>query len=425
MFGGSGFSFVAFASAPGFIYTAAVEEFVTASEQNIASFVVNASTTDTASAVDTVAGSYIVNSSVADSAAGVSTFASAVQFGAFITETTQASGIYTAPVDFAVTVTDTAAGGDLLVSAVDFAALVTEVSDASDIIITGAIQNPVIEELCTAADSISSVYEINSLVVDQAEIAEFRNIGGGYSTGAYASGAYSNLGDIITKVSGDSIFCLVNVNSAVIDNAQADDTIFRALIVPRDVNENTAIGGEVFGDPEYAGNIAEDVEASDQTASPDAAFNAGISEGANTTVSTAALSQVQALVQDSATLVGVVSTTATLNPVVDETVQASEDIFTIAQIWITIQESVAAADQAIARFLWEPVNTFEVTDWVPITTAQLELRITVGGGFSAGAISSGPYSGLGGNTTIIPAPEIWETDSITQTTNWELVDTIN
>lgn len=345
MFGGSGFSFVAFASAPGFIYTAAVEEVSTASEQ--------------------VFGSTIVNSSLAAAVSG------------------------------------------------------------SDLIGSQAVQNPVIAEIVSASDTISSIGSINPVVLEQAEIAEFRSIGGGYSAGSYASGAYSNLGDIVTKVSGDSVYALVNVNSAVSEVGLAGDIVARELIVPRSITESSQVSEVVDAQALFSTLVTDSIQAQDETTAFNAAFVTNVTEAAEASTAFVGVTEVNSAIQELTNLNDTIDNIASLNSVVDEKAQAKEVIPTNAQIWISLQESVRAADQFIARFLWEPVNTFETTNWAPITTAQLELRITVGGGFSAGAMSSGPYSGLGGVTTIIPADEIWEVKNTSQSTNWALVDTIN
>jgi hypothetical protein len=53
----------------------------------------------------------------------------------------------------------------------------------------------------------------------------------------------------------------------------------------------------------------------------------------------------------------------------------------------------------------------------------LTLRVTVGGGFSSGGFASGPITGLGGDATIIDAPDNWNTIDTAQPTDWTPVKT--
>jgi hypothetical protein len=86
-------------------------------------------------------------------------------------------------------------------------------------------------------------------------------------------------------------------------------------------------------------------------------------------------------------------------------------------------EGIAAADFFIGTLLWDTIDTSEASVWTPIETVALSLRITVGGGFSSGAFASGPISGLGGDATVIPAPDNWTAIDTAQPTDWTPVKT--
>jgi hypothetical protein len=73
--------------------------------------------------------------------------------------------------------------------------------------------------------------------------------------------------------------------------------------------------------------------------------------------------------------------------------------------------------------LWETIQTAQAQNWQEVVTAQVTLRVTVGAGFSAGAISSGPFSGLGSEARIAPLPDTWQNLNSSQPSAWILVKT--
>lgn len=310
-------------------------------------------------------------------------------------------------------------------SAVDFSCITKQSAATADTTNAGTIVNSLIQEISTAQDSPSSVIIVGAQVIESAEIAEIRNKGGGYSSGSFASGPFDGLGEFTVQVSGDSIFCNVDINSAVVEQLGISDLTSRAIIVPRTITENLAGADSIDGVSLFAVNVTESVTTTDLVFSPNAIFSVQIVEIANSNDTLTPTISVNSDILEFASATSSIINSTTQNAVVSENVVAQEIIPTIAQVFITIAESIRAADEFIARSLWEPINTFEPQSWTAITTAQLELRVTVGGGFSSGSISSGTYSGLGGVTTIIPADEIWETDEVAQSTDWSLVDTIN
>lgn len=100
------------------------------------------------------------------------------------------------------------------------------------------------------------------------------------------------------------------------------------------------------------------------------------------------------------------------------------DSVTVATIFAAaIQEAGVAADSLLGRLLWEVIQTAQAQDWKSVTTVQLSLRVTVGGGFSSGAIASGPISGLGGDTRIATAPDTWQNINNTQGGTWTPIKT--
>lgn len=311
-----------------------------------------------------------------------------------------------------------------ITGAVDFSCITEQSAATADTTNAGTSVNSLMQELSTAQDSPSSVTIVGAQVIESAEIAEIRNKGGGYSSGSFASGPFDGLGEFTVQVSGDSIFCTVDINSAVVEQLGVSDLTSRQIIVPRTITESSAGLDSISGVSLFAVSVNESTT-TDLVFSSNAIFTAQVVEIISSSDTLTPTISVNSDILEFASATSLIINSTTQNAVVSENVVAQEVIPTTAQVFITIAESIRAADEFIARSLWEPINTFEPQSWTAITTAQLELRVTVGGGFSSGSVSSGPYSGLGGVTTIIPADEIWVIDGVAQSTDWSLVDTIN
>ena len=151
------------------------------------------------------------------------------------------------------------------------------------------------------------------------------------------------------------------------------------------------------------------------------------------------------VVSESAQAQDAVASLGVFNASVVESITAQDEAYAGASFVAQIIEDARAFDQFIGRLLWDVIDTSETTvwgvidtgvsgnwghidtaqtqNWNTITTVQLELRSTVGGGFSAGAISSGPFSALGGENTVVIRPDEWQNVNTSETTNWQVVET--
>jgi hypothetical protein len=114
---------------------------------------------------------------------------------------------------------------------------------------------------------------------------------------------------------------------------------------------------------------------------------------------------------------------ATFPVSVVEGITVDDEVSVAATFIASVIEGVNLADSFIGTLLWDTIDTSETSVWTPIETVALTLRVTVGGGFSSGAFASGPITGLGGNTTIIDAPDNWNTIDTAQPTDWTPVKT--
>jgi hypothetical protein len=69
---------------------------------------------------------------------------------------------------------------------------------------------------------------------------------------------------------------------------------------------------------------------------------------------------------------------STFNVAVSETAQVLDSILASAVFIATIQEGATAADQIIARLLWEIINDAQTANWGSINSAQSVTWSTVG-----------------------------------------------
>lgn len=105
---------------------------------------------------------------------------------------------------------------------------------------------------------------------------------------------------------------------------------------------------------------------------------------------------------------------------------AGGDAVSAAQVFTTkIAEMGVAADSPLSRLLWEAIQTGVADPWSTISTIPLSLRVSVGAGFSAGAISSGPFSALGDAASIAQVPSDWQTINNINGVTWTPVKTVN
>jgi hypothetical protein len=88
------------------------------------------------------------------------------------------------------------------------------------------------------------------------------------------------------------------------------------------------------------------------------------------------------------------------NAVVSEEVNAVAQFLVRADFVANIQEGIVAADQILARFLWELINDTQPADWDTINDSQTA---------SWGAINTAQVS-------------TWNTIDASQNTTWGLVD---
>jgi hypothetical protein len=138
---------------------------------------------------------------------------------------------------------------------------------------------------------------------------------------------------------------------------------------------------------------------------------------------TSALVEVNAAVFELATGLDSVQSVADFSVSLNEGAQAEDAGFASAVFQAAVLEAGVAEDSPLGQLLWQVINTAQTQNWQVITTAQLTLQVTIGGGFSSGAVASGPFSGLGGDTRIAPLPDTWQNINSSQTSAWILVKT--
>ena len=231
----------------------------------------------------------------------------------------------------------------------------------------------------------------DAAVVESASISARRNIGGGFSTGGFASGAFDNLGDVFAIVSGDLFLASVVVNSLVSELATGTDLMGIARFTFPLVSESaTAIAGDIDNIVNVNISVSElvtvsntinaflslpaSVSESAQIAltplSPSVGFLCLANESAQGSETVATRVVFRATAQETVVATDIINTTANMKFGVTESVVILDLVPTNAVYNIPLSDSVLLSDQVNARLLWEPVNTSETTDWNLIDTVN-------------------------------------------------------
>ena len=231
----------------------------------------------------------------------------------------------------------------------------------------------------------------DAAVVESASISARRNIGGGFSTGGFASGAFDNLGDVFAIVSGDLFLSSVVVNSSVSELATGTDLMGIARFTFPSVSESaTAIAGDIANIVNVNISVSElvtvsntinaflslpaSVSESAQIAltplSPSVGFLCLANESAQGSETVATRVVFRATAQETVVATDIINTTANMKFGVTESVVILDLVPTNAVYNIPLSDSVLLSDQVNARLLWEPVNTSETTDWNLIDTVN-------------------------------------------------------
>jgi hypothetical protein len=225
-----------------------------------------------------------------------------------------------------------------------------------------------------------------------------------------------------TVVGSEDATALVTFNGAVLEGISSSETVAGSVDFAVLIQELVSGADEVSAFAVFVGAIAEALEGADVTSSV-LVFNALVQElltaadELNTSIS------INGAVIESITVTDIETTQAAFNSSVVVTATLQDRPLAAAQFITSIQEGVVAAESFIGRLLWDTIDTSETSNWVPIETSAVTLRISIGGGFSGGSFASGPISGLGGATTIIDAPENWNAVDTAQPSDWTPVKT--
>ena len=231
----------------------------------------------------------------------------------------------------------------------------------------------------------------DAAVVESASISARRNIGGGFSTGGFASGAFDNLGDVFAIVSGDLFLASVVVNSLVSELATGTDLMGIARFTFPLVSESaTAIAGDIANIVNVnisvselvtvsntinaflslPASVSESAQISLTPLSPSVGFLCLANESAQGSETVATRVVFRATAQETVVATDIINTTANMKFGVTESVVILDLVPTNAVYNIPLSDSVLLSAQVNARLLWEPVNTSETTDWNLIDTVN-------------------------------------------------------
>lgn len=229
--------------------------------------------------------------------------------------------------------------------------------------------NRSVAESAEATDQTSSIPTYLGSIQEQARTATLREVGGGYSSGAFASGAFSALGDESRLVSGDAMSSRiiandimqegVNITDTPTNNAIQDAAFDAAaamsaingmfLTVNRSVSESGSVTDQNSSIPTYLGRIQEQAEGVDETV---------------------AVANFAATIADNAVPLDVTFNNVVYKSLASNKVTANDKLFSQLVVTIPITEAALITDPLTARKQWEPINTFEVTDWILVNTSK-------------------------------------------------------
>ena len=246
----------------------------------------------------------------------------------------------------------------------------------------------IVGETAGAADSTSALAAFTGLISEVAEAATYRQVGYGYSTGAFSSGPFDALGDYVARVSGDIVSTLVNVNSAAVESTVLTDRPFTNAILNISVqNEAASIYDQAVGNLTLPASFEDSAQVTD-TASYFIAFPASIDESAQgadetssapnyaTSVSegvsgqdgASTLAEFGSVALEQVVILDVVPTNVVVNHAFSDSATVADNPIGNVNFRTVVLDGVAGSDSPTIRLQWELIDTYEASDWILIDT---------------------------------------------------------
>ena len=229
-----------------------------------------------------------------------------------------------------------------------------------------------------------------ALISESASARTIRDIGGGFSSGAFSSGPFDALGNITRAVSGDTLFTNIVAQSSVVDvsfvldaarsvvvfNSAFTDVIsgFDKIFTQTQVNSSVQASAQVSDSPsaipEYLASVLNSATVSDLIVGlPE--YSGRVFDGASGVEVTSATAYFGARVNEVAIPIDVIFTNFTVNAAVAELIQGVDRPFAQTTVFSFLASSASYSDMVMARLQWEPINTnaSAVVDWKLINTS--------------------------------------------------------
>lgn len=288
--------------------------------------------------------------------------------GAYATSSfsTATGFLYTAEVEDLAAVAETNAAG-LPVSVNVFEAL----SSGSDLIESRLpFSGNVFDTSSVSQETVTAAAELISAIQEQAKVERIeRYVGFGFATGGFASGSFAGLGDG-TSFYGGSIFSAnIEVDYAFSEGAAVGDQAVGNPNFAVSFDAAAAVSDEVGAIPEYPGVLSEGAAAEDVVSSIPT-YLVRIEEVTTASTTAATLVELGSIVSEVVAGTDIPTSLFVVNSAVSETASPLDRPFAQYTTRPVVVNMAQATDTTEARLQWENINTFETTNWQLINTIE-------------------------------------------------------
>jgi hypothetical protein len=229
--------------------------------------------------------------------------------------------------------------------------------------------NSLVESTSLSQDEVSSLLVYGTAVQEAAIIERVIPNGLGFSTGGFASGPFSGLGDSVANVSGDVFLANITVLKTFSATAQILDRPFGSIAFSTNTADAVEIQDEVSAVPEYLGIFASTAQAADEVSSIPT-YGVRVNETATAVDQTSSLTELICTVFDTASGAELLFTSVEFSASVSDVALGQESIATQIVVNASVAHVVHAIDQMTGRRQWENIDTFDTVNWVTVATAD-------------------------------------------------------
>jgi len=271
---------------------------------------------------------------------------------------------------FGITVPESGAAVDQNNSAVTFVSQVDDAVTAKDENVVFLTVNRDIGETVTASYANSSIPTYSANIIEAAQVIRVqRLIGLGFSTGGFASGPYSGLGDGFSEFGGDIFSANINVNKAFSELVRASSTFIGRTIFPASFDDASVISLQTTIFLTVDRDIAESATGTYVNSSiPEYAVS--FQDTVTGSVQGSTLVEFGVSTSDIALALDAPFSNFTVNAAVIDTVSGLDRPFTQYITRPVVADMAQATDISTVRLQWENIDTFDPTVWTLINTNE-------------------------------------------------------